>query len=234
MANFLPPGFDPATGRFTNITSGIPHTPRSTTRTYTVHNTSVWGRICDAIENFGDRLADLADDIANYVMWGALILIAITGIVGIVMTFITEGIFIGILATMLILVIGYYGAYIIGGLFYVVTYALMMALHFICYNVWTLIATIVLITGISIYSAVGSGFGTIGSGDMQEVEVVNNTYRCTASVLNARSGPGTKYKVIRKLHKGDTFDVIDITKGFAHIKYNGEDLYVSQKYIEKL
>ena len=64
------------------------------------------------------------------------------------------------------------------------------------------------------------------------------TYFRTTTVLNMRSGPGTQYKILNRLDKGDTI-LIRFTeergKGvWGMTYYNQESAYVSMRYVEYL
>lgn len=65
----------------------------------------------------------------------------------------------------------------------------------------------------------------------KKAETAYTKYRVTASVLNFREGPGTKYAVTRKLKKGKKISVSKVSKGWARAK-KGD--YCSAKYIEKV
>ncbi len=58
-------------------------------------------------------------------------------------------------------------------------------------------------------------------------------YTVTASSLNVRSGPGTKYKVIGAIKKGKALSVIKKeSNGWYKINYNGKTGYVSGSYVK--
>jgi len=58
-------------------------------------------------------------------------------------------------------------------------------------------------------------------------------YVTAQSGLNVRSGPGTDYKKIGALAYGARVDVVKIENGWAEIRYNGEEAYVSAAYIQQ-
>lgn len=58
-------------------------------------------------------------------------------------------------------------------------------------------------------------------------------YKVTASSLNVRSGPGTKYRRIGGLKKGTKVYPSSISKGWAKITYNGNIGYVYTEYLKK-
>lgn len=74
-----------------------------------------------------------------------------------------------------------------------------------------------------------------GEGDQAKtsVEQVEHKYVVrTKSVLNVRSGPGTKYKVMGAVHNGDTIRVLDEKEGWAVFLLNGDTAYISAKFLE--
>ena len=58
------------------------------------------------------------------------------------------------------------------------------------------------------------------------------TATVTTSVLNVRSGAGTNYSVISKVHKGDTVNIIGSSNGWYKIELsNGKTGWVSSDYV---
>lgn len=68
--------------------------------------------------------------------------------------------------------------------------------------------------------------GTDNSGDVYQVS--------TAIGLNARSGPGTSYSRVGGLTCGTKVTVYSIENGWAKIKHDGKDAYVSTSYLSKI
>lgn len=67
--------------------------------------------------------------------------------------------------------------------------------------------------------------GTDNSGD---------AYQVTPAIgLNVRSGPGTSYSRVGGLTCGTKVTVYEIKNGWAKIKHNGKDAYISASYIKK-
>ena len=52
----------------------------------------------------------------------------------------------------------------------------------------------------------------------------------TASLLNIRSGPGTRYSAVGSLKEGSAVATYGSTNGWYKIKHNGETAYISAKY----
>lgn len=61
-----------------------------------------------------------------------------------------------------------------------------------------------------------------------------NVYQVTPAIgLNIRSGPGTSYSRVGGLTCGTKVTVYSISNGWAKIKHNGNDAYVSAAYLKK-
>lgn len=58
------------------------------------------------------------------------------------------------------------------------------------------------------------------------------TGRVTATLLNMRSGPSTKYGVIGTLKNGTVVNIVSSDSGWYKIRYNNKDAYVSGSYIK--
>ncbi|ALZ64595.1 SH3 domain-containing protein (plasmid) [Bacillus cereus] len=57
------------------------------------------------------------------------------------------------------------------------------------------------------------------------------TYRVNINILNVRSGAGTNFKVMGILSKNQTITILDSTKDWYKIKFNGKDGYVKGSYL---
>ena len=57
---------------------------------------------------------------------------------------------------------------------------------------------------------------------------------CTGNTVNIRSGPGTSYKVLRQVNKGNLFDIICILPGtgWYQVDVAGTIGYISSKYVK--
>ena len=63
-----------------------------------------------------------------------------------------------------------------------------------------------------------------------ETPTEKKTVSITASSLNIRSGPGTKYDIIGAVKKGKTVTVVGTNGDWYKIEYNGKDGYINKKY----
>ena len=255
MASFLPPGFDPATGKLKGLPSGLDpstgrlrtggssstssSTSRSTSYTYSSYSSrGVWSSFNDAIEDAGDWLEDAIDIIRTVIMWIILGGAWIAAIVGVIGAFVEGEVLEGILAIVIGGPIVYYGSFLIAGIGWVAATVLLYIIRFIILNGWTLIATLVVAAGIII------GVSVSNSSDSRYVNrkpatttttttttTNTTTYVCTASTLNIRSAPNTSASVLGVLKKGQTCEVITFTGGFAQIRYRNTFGYVSSAYV---
>ena len=55
--------------------------------------------------------------------------------------------------------------------------------------------------------------------------------RKTTDNLNFRTGPGTNYSIIANIPKGTVIDYYSESNGWAKVRYNGKDGYVSTSYL---
>ncbi|WEA42339.1 SH3 domain-containing protein [Priestia aryabhattai] len=57
--------------------------------------------------------------------------------------------------------------------------------------------------------------------------------KITATSLNVRATPSTSGAIVGKITKGNTVDIVDESKGWAKITYNGKEAWISSQYINK-
>lgn len=57
--------------------------------------------------------------------------------------------------------------------------------------------------------------------------------KVTATSLNVRATPSTSGAIVGKITKGNTVDIVDESKGWAKITYNGKEAWISSQYINK-
>ena len=252
MASFLPPGFDPATGKLKGLPSGFdPSTGRlrtggsSSTSSSISRSTSayssyssggVWGSFNDAIEDAGDWLEDAIDIIRTVVMWIILGGAWIAAIVAVIAAFVEGDIIEGILGIVIGGPIVYYGSFIIAGIGWLAVTILLYIIRFIIWNGWTLLLTLLLAGGIAIGVSVSNNsndYSVSSTPKATTTATTSTTYVCTASTLNIRSAPSTSASVLGVLKKGQTCEVITFTGGFAQIKYRNTFGYVSSAYVTR-
>lgn len=252
MASFLPPGFDPATGKLKGLPSGFdPSTGRlrtggssstsssisRSTSSYSSYSSGgVWGSFNDAIEDAGDWLEDAIDIIRTVVMWIILGGAWIAAIVAVIAAFVEGDIIEGILGIVIGGPIVYYGSFIIAGIGWLAVTILLYIIRFIIWNGWTLLLTLLLAGGIAIGVSVSNNsndYSVSSTPKATTTATTSTTYVCTASTLNIRSAPSTSASVLGVLKKGQTCEVITFTGGFAQIKYRNTFGYVSSAYVTR-
>jgi hypothetical protein len=64
--------------------------------------------------------------------------------------------------------------------------------------------------------------------------VMADTYQVTGTTLNVRSGAGSSYGKIGALKQNETVEVLEISRDWAKINYNGKNGYVSTDYLSKV
>lgn len=57
--------------------------------------------------------------------------------------------------------------------------------------------------------------------------------KVTATSLTVRATPSTSGAIVGKITKGHTVDIVDESKGWAKITYNGKEAWISSQYINK-
>lgn len=62
----------------------------------------------------------------------------------------------------------------------------------------------------------------------------SNSYivRITVDTLNVRTGPGTKYSIKAKLHKGDAYTIVEEKNNWGKLKSGIGWISLNDKYVE--
>lgn len=216
-------------------------TPTPITTTYTPpvqrrSSRSLWRRMNDAIENFGEWIEDIIDTVCDSTVW--TFIFGAVGIIGLIVgAFQTESIIGGILVVVIGLYIGFYVVTIGALIFSFIARIFLYIFRYIFYNIYTLIIALVItlssIFGPQILSAINS-YSEPRNTKIESVTSVpeTTTYYCTANNnLNIRKGPNANAEVIGVLKPGQSVEVYFINGDWATIKYNGSKAFVSAKYI---
>lgn len=234
----LPPGFDPATGRLrnvsvpTHINTSYSAPSSSTSNSGGYYRPGFFQRLNNGVASIGNWIDDWVDSACTVVMWIIIIAIAGTAIVGVISLFVEGRIFAAILAIVFGSAIVYYGAVILGYIGWIIAAAVFYSLRYIFWNFWSLLLVLLLAGGIFYWANNPDTFRKTSA----ETEIVEttSTYRCTAKVLNVRSGPSTSYSTIGRLYRGQTIEVITINDKFAKFHYEGGYGYAGIKYLERV
>lgn len=227
----LPPGFDPNRMTFGGVrTAEMPRHANPTTTTTSSHE-SLWSKINYAICSFGNWLDDCIDKVTEWTL--VIMMIALYGGAAI-WVFQAENLLWGIMRLI--------GAFFIVGIgVYVVTIAsyvwggILKIIRFCFWNIYTLLITLAIVGFLCFGSC--SSLLSLNSGSTPTAAFVSpatTTYVCTARTsLKVRRYPTITAPQIGSLMRGEEVEVLDISDGFAHIKLNGNDGYVSTKYLRK-
>ena len=196
-----------------------------------------WKKISAFVSSIGDWFDDKSDDWTDSDDWEKIIQIG-GGILLVIMAF-ASGSFLGGIAILIGgCIIGYLGASLLA---LVGSYAFAIVLRvfrYIFYNIWTLIAALVLLLGITAAPRLGELDLDKLKSKVKTEQVANNTktswYYCTSSdVLNVRKRPYSDSEVIGVLQPKQAVEVYGRDNGFAKIKFEGGIGYASLKYLSK-
>lgn len=217
-----------------------PVTTRRNARRYShssFQRSSLWSRFNCFIENIGEWLRDNTEAISNNIAIGVFFLACIVAIIGAIVVWIDEGFWSFVGYAIIGYLVMYYGGLLITG---IMMYALripIFILGLVFHNAYVLLITIAISLGVLFYNV------NDWSVRPKESRVVNTTtniptttrYKCTANTfLNVRKAPNSSSQIIGTIQRNAIVDVYDISNGFARIKYNNQDAYISEKYIVKI
>lgn len=235
MANILPPGFDPTTGKFRNISTFSYTNPTTNSYTNTRTKTGIWNRCDNAIRSIGNFIDDQAAGIITFIIY-AIGLVGLISVVGWILKMFGDGFFWGLLSIVgafFIIGIGYYAVCIAGWIIGIAIYAI----RYIFFNLTSFLISAVVIgsfIGYNIYNIHNVYNQERKSSTQTTVSVPKTTqYQCTAQVLNVRSGPSKYSTVLGTIKYNDIVEVYEISNGFAKIKYNSNIGYASTEYLKR-
>ena len=217
----------------TTYTPPIKRTPTPTPPIKPIR-TSSWDKFKDVIEDIGDWFEDDSPEFIGPLLHVISLIVYITYIV---MAWNDNG-FLGALLT------GVIGMFLLGIAYYVnvvLAKIVQWVFRFIFYNVWTLIAS--LIIGL-LCLLVPSVLNIVDNSSRDKVEatpveqvVQTTTYYCISkSGLKVRNAPSTSAPQLGSLVYGEAVEVIQIVGEFAKIKYEQaekEYAWVSRNYISR-
>lgn len=240
----LPTGFDPKNMSFgpSQPVIGIPKNTTSgssySSSRRSSYSRSLWSRFNDAIEDFGNMIADATEGIVNVMSIIAGVAIALGALIWVIGIWIDEGFFLALLAAVAAYIIGVIGIGIAWYAVNIVMNIVLFCLRFIFWNGWSLLITILLTVGIIVGSNVYRSYDYNHFSNENTKEQVSapvtTIYYCTAqSVLNIRSAANSNATVIGTLKPGQRIEVYNIVNGFAKFSYGGSYGYASTKYLRK-
>lgn len=140
----------------------------------------------------------------------------------------------GIVAGLFLGGIVYYAIMIVAGIFVIISNLVLGVVRYIFYNGVTFLVTLSLFIGLAVFSYIGADQNNLSqTTETRAAMPETKSYRCTAWKLNVREHPNKISQVLGTIKKNDVIQVYDINSGFARIKFDEQDGYISIKYIER-
>lgn len=209
---------------------------------------SGWQRFNGFISDIGEWLRDNCSALANNISIGGFFIACIAIIIGAIYTWIDDGFVEFIIYAIVAALVMYFGGLLVTGLMMIVLNIPIYILGIIFHSAYSLIITILLALGITIYcnydnNSYSSSHNTYSPKIEQTVKTQTTStpkptttrYKCTAnSGLNIRKLPNANSQVLGTISNNQIIEVYSITNGFAKIKYKSSYGYVSCKYIQKI
>ena len=196
----------------------------------------MYSKIKTSVADIGEWIEDNSESVAY---WIAIVIFGLS-VLGTVIALIVNWVQNGFWKTILPAV----GAAIaLGILYYVVVVAaaigglVVKVISWFFKNIYVLEIAILVALGIIFFTSKGADlFQTQYMNYQEEIAAEPQTvaYKCVAKVLNVRVAPDSKAKAVGSLKSGDVVEVYGLSDGFARIKYNGNDAYVSLEYLQRV
>ena len=207
--------------------------PAASTR----RSSSSGGGLNNFVSKIGDWFEDHVDSFADEGTW--MIIFAVIGGLGVIGAAISTGSwFWGIAVCVIGYVIGIYVVGIGGVVFSWIAGIFAQIARYIFYNLYTLLATIAVVVGVSSYPAIVEFFDGSKGFTPKSVNTTTQqttTYICTShDVLNIRKEPNAKAEVLGTIIPNQAIEVYTISNGWAKVNFSGEIAYASAKYLEPL
>jgi hypothetical protein len=213
----------------------ISSTP-SSTRSYS-SSSSI--SLNDRIASIGEWIEDRIDAISDSSTW--MIVFAVIGGLSLIAGAISTGSwFWGIVVCVIGYVIGIYVVGIGGVVFGWIMGILAWILRYVFYNLYTLLATILVVAGTIAFPTIVDyfdGFKGYTPKSFKTTTTVSQTttYICTShDVLNIRKEPNAKAEIVGTIIPNQAIEVYNINNGWAKVSYKGKIAYASAKYLEPL
>lgn len=204
--------------------------------------TDFYSWLKDAVENIRDWIDDNSDKVLYWLVIVVFGLSTLGAIIAAIVTWVDDGFwkaFWQALGSAIALGIGFYVLSIIAGIgtFVAGLFKYLFA------NIYVLEIVVLVLLGLAYFNSAhwannagNFDFSFADRARQEQVQIPQyEMYICTASkVLNVRETPDPDGKVVGAIRAKDRVAVYEITdNGFARIKYNGNDAYISTKYIIK-
>ncbi len=222
----LPPGFDPNRMTFGSVRTA--EMPRHENVTTSYHE-SLWSRMNSAICSFGNWFDNCVGDITEWTL--IIMMIALYGGAAI-WVFQAESLLWGIARLIGAFFIVGIGVYVVAIASYIWV-AILLIIRFCFWNIYTLLMAIGIVAVLCLYAS-NSSSASYSASTPTAVYASPTIYVCTARTsLKVRKYPTLSSSQIGSLTRGEKVEVLDISNGFAHIKWHGQDGYASTKYLRE-
>lgn len=234
----LPKGFNPNKMSFGSVTPVI-EIPKnySTSTSYSSRGSrreSLWSRFNNAIANLGNWFAGQVDNVISICCVLVILGIIITGLVYVIGAWTNQGFWWALLVAVGALIGGFICLGISWYVINIVVNVVMYGFRFLFWNGWTLLISLIIAVVGWLWVANFTSHSPRANTPIETVAPATQTYQCAAQVLNVRKSPNTYSNVIGILKKGQQVEVYETTNGFVRISYNGQNGYVSLKYLNRI
>ncbi len=197
---------------------------------YNSYSPNLWERFNDFIGGIGNWFADYSEQITGVLSIFLLICLAIPFIIWLF----SLGLFWGIVAGVFLGGIAYYAAMIVVGIFAFISNIALGIIRYIFYSGVSFLISLLIIGGLIGYSYFENSKQTINTyPSVENTTIATKKYYCNVKSLNVRSLPDENAYIIGKLKRNQIIDVLEISNGFAKIKYDSSFGYISERYIKE-
>ena len=200
---------------------------------------STGGGLNNIVSKIGDWFEDHVDSFSDEGTW--MIIFAVIGGLSLIAGAISTGSWLwGIVVCVIGYVVGIYVVGIGGVVFGWIMGILAWILRYIFYNLYTLLATILVVAGTIAFPTIVDyfdGFKGYTPKSFKTTTTVSQTttYICTShDVLNIRKEPNAKAEIVGTIIPNQAIEVYNINNGWAKVSYKGKIAYASAKYLEPL
>lgn len=196
---------------------------------YSSYSPNLWERFNDFIGGIGNWFADYSEQITGVLSIILLLCLAIPFIIWLF----SLGLFWGIVAGVFLGGIAYYAAMIVVGIFAFISNIALGIIRYIFYSGVSFLISLTIIGGLIGYNYYGNSKQVITNPSVENTSITTKKYYCNAKSLNVRSLPDENATIIGKLKRNQIIEVLEISDGFAKIKYASSYGYVSERYIKE-
>lgn len=185
------------------------------------------------IKRIGEWIEDKRDDWSDDDLWEKIVKIG--GGIILALGALGTG---SIIGGALVLIIGglilMFGGPLLAAGLSIATYFILGGVRYIFYNIWTLLAVVLLIASPIITPLLDTDTLKDKISNIKTDDSKTTWYYCTSTdVLNVRKRPNASAEVIGVLQPKQAVEVYEVTNGFAKINFEGHIGYASEQYLSK-